>query len=56
LLAILVYYLYSAARISSKFNDWSAMRLFVLYFVRVFAWISGAASAVASYLGGGQKK
>ncbi len=49
---ICVYYVVSAARISVKFKDRTAMRLFVLYFVRAFAWLSGAAVTAANYLTG----
>jgi glycosyltransferase involved in cell wall biosynthesis len=55
LVAILVYYLYSAAKISAKFHDCSAMRLVVLYFVRAIAWLCGAAVTAAQFLGGKQK-
>lgn len=43
LVGLFVYYIYSAAKISIKFGDWVAMNLVVLYFVRVFAWLTGAA-------------
>jgi cellulose synthase/poly-beta-1,6-N-acetylglucosamine synthase-like glycosyltransferase len=42
LAAMLVYYIVSAARVSAKFKDASAMRLVVLYFVRCVAWFLGA--------------
>ncbi|MCX8151098.1 MAG: glycosyltransferase [Candidatus Bathyarchaeota archaeon] len=45
-----VYFVVSAVRVSLKFRDWSAMRLVVLYFVRAFAWLSGAALAALSFL------
>ena len=44
--AITLYYVYSAAKISAKFKDKTAMRLVLLYFVRTFAWTTGAASAI----------
>jgi len=47
---VLVYYIYSAARISFKFKDATAMRLIVLYFVRAFAWLAGAAVAAFNFL------
>jgi cellulose synthase/poly-beta-1,6-N-acetylglucosamine synthase-like glycosyltransferase len=46
LAAILVYYVYSAAKLSLKFHDGAAMRLVVLYYVRVFAWLWGAAKFI----------
>jgi cellulose synthase/poly-beta-1,6-N-acetylglucosamine synthase-like glycosyltransferase len=48
LAAVFVYYVYSAAKISVKFKDKTAMRLIVLYFVRTFAWFAGAAKFVFS--------
>ncbi|MCW4019011.1 MAG: glycosyltransferase [Candidatus Bathyarchaeota archaeon] len=50
LLAILVYYVYSAAKLAVKFHDGTAMRLVVLYYVRAFAWICGAGSAAVKFL------
>ena len=47
LLAMFVYFVYSAAKISVKFNDWTAMRLVVLYFVRAAAWFVGAVITTA---------
>jgi cellulose synthase/poly-beta-1,6-N-acetylglucosamine synthase-like glycosyltransferase len=52
LLSIICYYALSAARIARKFRDRAAMRLFVLYFVRTFAWLTGAAITTWSYLSG----
>jgi cellulose synthase/poly-beta-1,6-N-acetylglucosamine synthase-like glycosyltransferase len=46
--AVFIYYVYSAAKISIKFKDNSAMRLVVLYFVRTFAWLTGAAKFLFS--------
>jgi cellulose synthase/poly-beta-1,6-N-acetylglucosamine synthase-like glycosyltransferase len=43
LLAMLVYFVISAAKLSAKFKDKTAMHLVVLYFVRVIAWSVGAA-------------
>jgi cellulose synthase/poly-beta-1,6-N-acetylglucosamine synthase-like glycosyltransferase len=40
---VTVYYVYSAAKVSVRFHDGSAMRLVILYFVRAVAWVSGAA-------------
>ena len=55
LLANLVYFVYSAVKISVKFHDWSAMRLFVLYYVRSAAWFVGAVSTTIRYLVGRNK-
>jgi cellulose synthase/poly-beta-1,6-N-acetylglucosamine synthase-like glycosyltransferase len=51
-LAMVVYFVYSAAKIAAKFHDSSAMRLFVLYFVRAGAWFDGAIITTARYLAG----
>ena len=56
LAAVLLYYIYSAAKISVKFKDKTAMRLVVLYFVRAFAWLFGAAVTVVKYLSRGRGK
>ena len=40
---VFVYYVYWATKLSVKFKDKTAMRLVVLYFVRAFAWLAGAA-------------
>jgi cellulose synthase/poly-beta-1,6-N-acetylglucosamine synthase-like glycosyltransferase len=40
---VFVSYVYSAVKLSVKFKDRVAMRLVVLYFVRAFAWLTGAA-------------
>ena len=50
LLAIFVYFVYSAVKLSVKFNDWSAMALVVLYYVRSVAWFVGAVSTTIRYL------
>jgi len=55
LLAMLVYFVYSAVKISVKFHDWSAMRLVVLYFVRTTAWFVGAVNTTVRYLTGRNK-
>jgi len=52
LLAVFVYYVYLAEKISVKFKDRTAMRLVVLYFVRTCAWLSGAAVTTAKFLFG----
>jgi len=56
LAAMFVYYIYSAAKISAKFHDKSAMRLVVLYFARTFAWLAGAAMAAFRFLFDGRRK
>ncbi len=55
LLAMVVYFVYSAIKISVKFHDWTAMRLFVLYFVRAAAWFVGATNTTIKYLIGRNK-
>ena len=55
LLAVVVYFVYSSVKISVKFNDWVAMRLFVLYFVRSAAWFVGAINTTIRYLTGRNK-
>ena len=50
LLAMFVYFSYSAVKISVKFHDWSALRLIVLYFVRSAAWFIGAIKTTLNYL------
>ncbi len=55
LLGMLFYFIYSAAKIASKFSDWSAMRLVVLYYVRSAAWFMGAVITTGRYLTGRNK-
>ena len=55
LLAILVYFVYCAAKIAVEYHDQAAWRLVVLYFVRAFAWFVGALITVANFLGKGRK-
>jgi len=50
LLFIFVYFVFSAARASIKFRDRAAMRLVVLYYVRAFAWLAGAAITAVNVL------
>ncbi len=50
LAGILIYYVFSAAKISLKFKDASAMRLVLLYFVRAFAWLCGATISIANLI------
>ncbi len=52
---IFVYYVYSAAKLAVKFKDKTAMRLVVLYFVRAFAWLTGAAITTVRFLIGERK-
>jgi len=49
---MLVYYVYSAARVAVRFHDGSAFRLVVLYFARALAWFVGATSTAFNYLRG----
>jgi cellulose synthase/poly-beta-1,6-N-acetylglucosamine synthase-like glycosyltransferase len=51
-LAMSLYYVYSAAKIAVKFKDKSALRLFLLYYVRSFAWFNGAIITTVAYIGG----
>lgn len=50
LLAMFVYFVYSAIKVFAKFRDRSAMRLLVLYYVRSAAWFVGAADTTLRYL------
>jgi len=47
---IFAYYVVSAARVSRKFKDSTAMRLVVLYYVRTIAWLWGATITTGKYL------
>ena len=49
-LAMLIYFVYSAAKIAIKFHDRVALRLVLLYFVRAGAWFDGAIITTASFL------
>jgi cellulose synthase/poly-beta-1,6-N-acetylglucosamine synthase-like glycosyltransferase len=55
LLAMVVYFAYSAVKIMVKFHDSTALRLFVLYFVRAVAWFIGAVITTARFLFGRDK-
>lgn len=55
LLAMVVYFAYSAVKISVRFHDSTALRLFVLYFVRSVAWFAGAVITTARFLSGRDK-
>jgi 4-amino-4-deoxy-L-arabinose transferase-like glycosyltransferase len=50
LLFMFVYFVFSSAKVSIKFKDMSAMRLIVLYYVRTFAWLIGAAITAVNVL------
>lgn len=55
LLAMFVYYVYSAVRIAVKFKDRTALRLVVLYYVRAFAWLAGAVVTTVKFLRGKER-
>ncbi len=55
LAAIALYYIISAAKISAKYKDNTAMRLVALYFLRAFAWIAGATTALLRLSGRGKQ-
>jgi len=50
LIGMLLYFTYSALKISHRFHDWTAMRLIVLYFVRSVAWFNGAITITLTHL------
>ena len=52
---IFAYYVFSAARLSVKYKDRSAMLMVVLYFVRALAWLTGAAVTAVGYLRGDRR-
>jgi cellulose synthase/poly-beta-1,6-N-acetylglucosamine synthase-like glycosyltransferase len=52
---VLVSYFYSAVKLSIKFKDRAAMLLVVLYFVRAFAWLTGAAITAVRFLLGDRR-
>ena len=56
LVLMLVYFVYSAAKIAVKFHDRVALRLVVLYFVRAFAWFVGAVISTINYARGAGRK
>lgn len=51
-LAMLVYFIYSAAKVAGEYKDASIPRLVVLYYVRATAWFNGAVITTVKYLGG----
>ncbi|MGA3059309.1 MAG: glycosyltransferase [Candidatus Bathyarchaeia archaeon] len=50
LVLMLVYFVYSSAKIAVKFHDRVALRLVVLYFVRAFAWFVGAITTTINFV------
>jgi cellulose synthase/poly-beta-1,6-N-acetylglucosamine synthase-like glycosyltransferase len=54
-LAMFLYYVYSAAKVAKKFKDKTATRLIVLYYVRAFAWFNGAVRTTLKYVGGQER-
>jgi cellulose synthase/poly-beta-1,6-N-acetylglucosamine synthase-like glycosyltransferase len=52
---VFVSYVYSAVRLSIRFKDRAAMLLVVLYFVRAFAWLTGAAITAIRFLSGNKR-
>jgi cellulose synthase/poly-beta-1,6-N-acetylglucosamine synthase-like glycosyltransferase len=50
LFGMFFYFVYSAVKVSTKYQDWSAMRLIVLYYVRSAAWFVGAVMTTLRYL------
>ncbi len=50
-----IYYAISAVRLSIKFKDVAAMLMVILYFVRAFAWFSGAVATTVTFLVGGRR-
>ena len=55
LVGIFIYYFASAAKISVKFKDKTAMLLVVLFFVRVVAWVCGAAVTTLRFVFGDRR-
>jgi cellulose synthase/poly-beta-1,6-N-acetylglucosamine synthase-like glycosyltransferase len=55
LVLMFVYYVVSAVRLSVKFKDAAAMRMVMLYFVRAFAWFSGAVITTVRFLAGDRR-
>ena len=53
---MVVYFVYSAAKIAAKFHDNVAFRLVALYFVRAFAWFVGAVTTIINYARGKGRK
>jgi cellulose synthase/poly-beta-1,6-N-acetylglucosamine synthase-like glycosyltransferase len=55
LVGIFVYYIVSAMKISVRFKDGTAMLLVVLFFVRAFAWVCGAAVTTLRFIFGNRR-
>ncbi|TRO54367.1 glycosyltransferase, partial [Candidatus Bathyarchaeota archaeon] len=55
LLLMFLYYVVCAVKLSVKFNDFSAMLMVVLYFVRAIAWFSGGAITTLKFLANGRR-
>ena len=56
LLAMFVYFVYCAIKVSAEYHDRVVLRLIVLYFVRALAWFVGAFVTTANYAGGKGRK
>ncbi|MGA2681190.1 MAG: glycosyltransferase [Candidatus Bathyarchaeia archaeon] len=56
LASMLIYFVYSAAKIAAKFHNRAALRLVVLYFVRALAWFVGALVTTLNFLRGKGRK
>ncbi len=54
-LLIFAYYLFCAVKIAVKFEDRSAIRLVLLYFVRSCAWFAGAVITSVKYMAGDRR-
>jgi cellulose synthase/poly-beta-1,6-N-acetylglucosamine synthase-like glycosyltransferase len=54
-LALFIYYSYSAGKIAVEFKDKCAMRLLLLYYIRSAAWFNGAIITTITYLKRGCK-
>jgi cellulose synthase/poly-beta-1,6-N-acetylglucosamine synthase-like glycosyltransferase len=52
LLLMLLYFTFSAFRVSLKFNDFTAMRLVILFYLRSVAWLVGATLTAIRHLMG----
>jgi cellulose synthase/poly-beta-1,6-N-acetylglucosamine synthase-like glycosyltransferase len=50
-LALFVYYVYLAMKVSVAYKDYTAMRLFLLYYVRSIAWFNGAIVTSVKHIG-----
>jgi cellulose synthase/poly-beta-1,6-N-acetylglucosamine synthase-like glycosyltransferase len=50
LVSLLIYFVFSAIKLSIRFSDNTALLLIILYFVRVIAWSSGAVISTIKYV------